>query len=295
MNYRPDEGYNAQAGRFYHRIFFLGYDQAMTILLYQPIVLYNRAMASNRFRTHRLEAVVLRHQDWGEADRLLWLFTREQGKLRAVAKGVRKMRSRKAGHLEPFTRVSLLLAEGRDLLIITQAEAQETYQPLREDLVRMGYAAYVVELLDRFTYEEGENSALFRLLVETLERLSQEPDLSLAVRYYEIRLLDLIGFRPQLFQCAACGKEIKPEDQYFSPHAGGVLCPSCGRQAPGTHPVSQKALQLLRHCQRSSYAEAKRLKVSPAVDREVEQLMQFNFTYLLERGLNTPEFLRRVK
>lgn len=258
-------------------------------------LLYNRTMATNRFRTHRFEAVVLRHQDWGEADRLLWLFTREQGKLRAVAKGVRKMRSRKAGHLEPFTQVSLLLAEGRDLLIITQAEAQETYLSLREDLVRMGYAAYVVELLDRFTYEEGENSALYRLLVETLDRLSQEPELGLAVRYYEIRLLDLVGFRPQLFQCTGCGEEIKPQDQYFSAQAGGVLCPSCGRQAPAARPVSQKALQLLRHCQRSSYAEAKRLRVSQEVDHEVEQLMQYYFTYLLERGLNTPEFLRRVK
>lgn len=252
-------------------------------------------MATNRFRTHRVEAVVLRHQDWSEADRLLWLFTREQGKLRAVAKGVRKMRSRKAGHLEPFIRVSLLLAEGRDLPIITQAEAQETFIPLREDLVRMGYAAYVVELLDRFTYEEGENSSLYRLLVETLERLSQETELGLAVRYYEIRLLDLVGFRPQLFQCAKCAEEIKPQDQYFSALAGGVLCPACGRQAPEAHLVSQRALQLLRHCQRSSYPEAKRLRVSPAVDREVELLMQHYFTYILERGLNTPEFLRRVK
>jgi DNA repair protein RecO (recombination protein O) len=205
------------------------------------------------------------------------------------------MRSRKAGHLEPFIRVSLLLAQGRDLPIITQAEAQETFIPLREDLVRMGYAAYVVELLDRFTYEEGENSALFRLLVDTLERLSQEPELGLPVRYYEMRLLDLVGFRPQLFQCAACGEEIQPQDQYFSALAGGVLCPGCGRQAPEARPVSQKALQLMRHCQRSSYLEAKRLRVSASVDREVEQLMQFYFTYLLERGLNTPEFLRKVK
>ncbi len=113
---------------------------------------------------------MLRHQDWGEADRLLWLYTRELGKVRALAKGVRKMRSRKAGHLEPFTRVQLLLAEGRDLFIITQAEAAENYLPLRADLVRIGYAAYVVELLDRFTYEEGDNPSLFRLLVDTLGR-----------------------------------------------------------------------------------------------------------------------------
>ena len=84
--------------------------------------------------------------------------------MRVVAKGVRKPRSRKAGHLEPFTRVELLLAHGRDLPIVTQAEAKEAYHVLREDLVRMGYASYIIELLDRFTYEEGENFALYRLL-----------------------------------------------------------------------------------------------------------------------------------
>src|SRR5512136_3333508 len=114
----------------------------------------------SRERVSRAEAIVLRHMDWGEADRLLWLFTRETGKIRAVAKGVRKPRSRKSGHLEPFTRVNLLLAQGRDLPIITQAEMIESHLPLRENLRRMGYAAYIVELLDRFTYEEGENVAM---------------------------------------------------------------------------------------------------------------------------------------
>ena len=252
-------------------------------------------MSSTRERSQRVDAIVLRHQDWGEADRLLWLFTLEQGKLRAVAKGVRKIHSRKAGHLEPFTRVSLLLAAGRELPIVTQAEAQETHTALRENLVRMGYAAYVVELLDRFTFEEGENSALFRLLSETLKRLTLEVELGLVVRYYEIRLLDLVGFRPQLFNCSQCEEQIKPQEQYFSASSGGVLCPKCGRQGTEVRPVSQSALQLLRHCQRSNYAEARRLHVSSAIDREVEQLMQYYFTYLLERGLNTPDFLRRVK
>ena len=94
-------------------------------------------------RNIRVESVVLRHSDWGEADRLLSIYTREHGKLRAIAKGARKMRSRKAGHLEPFTRVTLMLARGRDLWIVTQAETVDPYLPLGEDLVRMGYAAYV--------------------------------------------------------------------------------------------------------------------------------------------------------
>ena len=119
----------------------------------------------SEFRSIRVHAIVLRHADWGEADRFVTLYTREQGKLRAVAKGARKITSRKAGHLEPFTHVKLQLARGRDLFIVTQADTVDAYLPLRETLVLTGTASYVVELLDRFVYEEeGANPTLFRLL-----------------------------------------------------------------------------------------------------------------------------------
>ena len=247
------------------------------------------------FRSFRLEAVVLRHADWGEADRLLTLYTRERGKVRAIAKGARKVKSRKAGHLEPFTRVTLQLARGRDLLIVTDADTIDAYQPLREDLIKTGYASYLVELLDRFTYEEeSENYNIFRLLTESLSRVANEPDPWLAIRYYEVHLLHHLGFRPQLFECANCREEIEAVDQFFSAAQGGVLCPRCGASLPGVWNVSVEALKYLRHFQRSSYAETQRARPSPQVRDEVEALMQHYVTYLLERGLNTPKFLRQV-
>lgn len=248
-----------------------------------------------RAHSQRVEAVILKHNDWGEADRLLWLFTRQMGKVLVIAKGVRKPRSRKSGHLEPFTQVTLLLAWGRDLHIITQAEAIDTHTGLREDLLRMGYASYIVELLDRFTYEEGENRPLYRLLIDSLSRLELEAEPTRVVRYYEVRLLDLIGFRPQLLNCSECNKEIKPENQYFSAVKGGVLCPQCGKQMSGASPISLGALKILRHFQRSNYAEAKRAQLAPNINLELENLMAHYLTYHLERGLNSPVFLRRVR
>lgn len=248
-----------------------------------------------RERSLRAEAVVLRHSDWGEADRILTLYTRQMGKIKGIAKGARKMRSRKAGHIEPFTHVNLQLARGRDLFIVTQAEAIDPYLRLRDDLVRVGYASYIVELLDRFTYEEDENPSLFRLLADTLSRLNLESDPTLAIRYYEIRLLDLLGYRPQLFKCANCEAEIQPEDQYFSASQGGVLCPKCGQTAADARPVSMQVLKYLRHFQRSSYPQAMRARLTPSLNRELEQLMQYYLTYILERGLNTPAFLRYIK
>jgi DNA repair protein RecO (recombination protein O) len=249
----------------------------------------------SRVRSQRVEAIVLRHMDWGEADRLLWLFTRETGKVRVVAKGIRKPRSRKAGHLEPFTRAEVLLAYGRDLPIITQAEAKDAYQALREDLVRMGYASYIVELLDRFTYEEGENISLYRLLSDTLSRINNDKAPAFAVRYYEVRLLDLVGFRPQLMRCVNCGGEIQPVDQFFSFEKGGVICPNCSLRETGIRPVSMPALKILRHFQRSNYSEARRAHLSSTVDNELENLMGGYLSYLLERGLNTPSFLQHVR
>lgn len=246
------------------------------------------------FRSQRVSAVILRHSDWGEADRLLVLFTLEMGKVRAVAKGVRKLRSRKAGHLEPFSLTTLLLARGRDLWIVTQAEMQEAFLPIREDLMRTAYASYIVELLDRFSYEEGKNLGIYRLLVDTLKRIAQQEDVFLAVRYFEIRLLDLLGFRPNFFQCVECGKEIEPQDQFFSALQGGVRCPKCGLDA-GSRPVSVRALRYLRHLQRSRYREAVRLDPPPAVREEMEALMHFYFTYLLERGLNSTAFIKEIR
>ncbi|NOY98033.1 MAG: DNA repair protein RecO [Chloroflexi bacterium] len=247
-------------------------------------------------RSFRAEAVVLRHHDWGEADRILALYTRRRGKIRAIAKGARKPRSRKAGHIEPFTRVMLQLARGRGLFIVTQAETIDAYLPLREDLVLTGYASYVVELLDRFTYDEEEsNSALFRLLTGSLSRLGRGDDPWLVVRYYEMRLLDHLGFRPQLFACVGCGAGILAEDQFFSAVRGGALCPQCGGDLPGTRPVAVDVLKYMRHFQRSSYDKARRAQPDPKLRDEVENLMQYYLTYLLERGLNTPEFLRDVK
>ena len=253
-------------------------------------------MPETKFRSFRVEAVVLRHNDYGEADRLLTLYTRQLGKTRVLAKGARKIASRKAGHIEPFTQVKLQLARGRDMLLVTQADTVDAYLPLREDLILTSQASYVLELLDRFTYvDDTENPSTFRLLTDTLARLASNDDPWLVIRYYEMRLLDHLGFRPQLIQCVNCGREIKAEDQFFSFRAGGVICPRCGLGLPQLKPIKVETLKYLRHFQRSSYRDASRARPNSEVQTEAEGLMQGYFTYLLERELNTPGFLKKIR
>jgi len=246
-------------------------------------------------RSLKTEAIVLRHSEMGEADRLLTLFSRNAGLIRAVAKGVRRIHSKKAGHLEPFTRVNLMLARSHELWIVTQAVALDLFLPLHEDLILTGEAAYVLELIDRFSYEEGENHALYQLLVETLERFSRGDPIFTAVHFFELHLLDSVGFRPQLFNCVQCKEEIKPQDQFFSAFLGGAVCPRCEGRAPDARPISVDALKYLRNFQRTAYTRLLQAAPSITVEREVETILQYYITTLLERNLNTPRFINEIR
>ncbi|MFN2145463.1 MAG: DNA repair protein RecO [Anaerolineales bacterium] len=251
---------------------------------------------AKEFRSFRVDSIILKHQDYGEADRLVTIFTRQKGKLKTIAKGVRKVRSQKGGHLEPFTHASLLLATGRTWYIVSQAEAKDIYPHLTKDLEVLGYASYLVELVDRFTFEEEENPPIFNLLRNSLSRLDAgEYPAPLVVRYFEIRLLDLLGFRPELKNCVVTGEEIQPENQYFSAALGGIVSPQASKNLTGMVPVSMSALKYLRHFQRSSFDEAAVAKPTDQVFQELEILMQYYLTYILERGLNTPGFLRKIR
>ena len=252
-------------------------------------------MPSREPRSYRAQAIVLGHIEYGEADRILRLFTYEKGKITAIAKGVRKIRSRKAGHLEPFTQVNLFLAKGRNMDIVTQAETVNGFLGLREDLQRVAYANYVMEVLDRFTYEEGPNIGIFRLLANTLSRLERQQNLETVIHFYEIRLLELLGFRPQLFECVDCGKPVTAEDQYFSPLVGGVVCPRCGGKRPEAWPVRVDVLRYFRHFQRSNWAAVQDVVIPERIEKGLADLLERHLTYLLERKLNSPEFLHEVQ
>ncbi|MEK7277992.1 MAG: DNA repair protein RecO [Chloroflexota bacterium] len=249
----------------------------------------------SRERTFRTEAVVLRRRDFGEADRVLTLFTPESGKIHVLAKGIRKPASRKAGHLELYTRAMLMLAKGRDMDIVTQAESIQSYRPLRENLLRSSYGTYCVELLDKFTPDESENKPLYDLLTRALGWLAESDDLALTARYYELQLLGMVGYQLQLFRCVAQGETIAAEDQYFSPAEGGALCPRCGESRPGAFPISLNALKVLRFMQNNPYESLRELKLRLVVHAEVERVTQRAITHHLERQLKSAAFLREVK
>ncbi len=245
-------------------------------------------------RIRKVEAVIISHKDFGEADRLIRLFSLEHGKLSAIAKGARKIRSRKAAHIEPFTYTALVLAKGQSFWIITQADTKAGYPGIREDLRKTAKAAYVLELADQLTGDEQPEPAVFHLITETLQRIDSVQDPFNAVLNFELRMLDYSGFRPDLFHCVGCHNEIQPQDQFFSVQQGGALCPACARLGGSNIAVSQNTLKYLRHFQRSAFSKVAELKVEEATAKEIYRVMSPYISYVTERKLNSPEFLNQI-
>src|SRR4030042_183767 len=211
-------------------------------------------------RTYQTEAIIIKRIKLGEADRILTLYTPELGKLKAVAKGTRRPKSKLGGHVELLTHSRLMLARGRNLDIITQAQTIDNFLPIKDDLERISRGLYLAELVDSFTGEHIEDRRLFELLLETLKQLSQSKDCETVLRYFELHLLDHLGYRPQLQYCTNCNSSLKPESNFFSSRLGGGLCSGCGFNEPMARPLSLNALKVLRLWQNCDFAAARRVR-----------------------------------
>lgn len=251
-------------------------------------------MGQSRQRLYRTEGIVIRHSDVGEADRVLVLYTPDRGKVRVVAKGVRRPGSRLAGHVEPLVHSAFLVARGRNLDIVTQAQTVHAFTMLRQDLERIGWGSYLAELLDRMAPEQAENLPAFQLLLEALEHLDLGRAPEMLARSYELHLLGYMGYRPQLFRCVSCEGELAAHAHVFSSTLGGVLCPRCREQDMRARALSLEALKVLRYLQRTGLDEAEQLRVRPACRREIADLLYAYIRTILECDLNAVEFLEAL-
>jgi DNA repair protein RecO (recombination protein O) len=266
-------------------------------------------------RLYRAEGIIVRRRNQGEADRVLTLCT-PLGKLDVIAKGARKVRSRKAGHIELFCRSSFVVARSRSSWdVVSQVETVGAHATLREDLLRGTHARYAVELFDRFFTEGEGGQAVFDLLDHTLTWLCEDGDLDLVARFYEQHLLGLAGFRPELFACVGehQGHEkaisLQPRESLkdddckqpygFDPEHGGALCPDCyeaRKRRPEVMALSPHGLSFLQDCQRGPYTtRLRQMHVSPTLHAEVERVMQHYISYHLERSVSAGTFLRKLK
>ena len=190
----------------------------------------------------RCEAILLCVADYGEADRLVTLFTLEHGKLRGLAKGAKRSLRRFGGILEPFARLTVQIAVKSGLSRLIGADAATIFPRIREDLLKIGYAGYACEAADLLLPEGLPNPRLFRLLAAYLEHLDQAPPSPSDRRFFEMNLLNIMGYRPALGQCASCGISLATLPIRHAGTAGGLLCNRCGH---GNRVVSAGTVNLL--------------------------------------------------
>lgn len=246
-------------------------------------------------RLYKTEAIILRQRKFSEADRIFTLYTPAMGKLEVKARGVRKTTSRLSGHLQPLNRLMLQIAQGHQLDVITGVETMDSFRNLREDLDRLSRALYVAELADRMTAEHVHSFPIYRLILDTFWRLDKPGDGDQALRFFEMRLLDQSGFRPELEVCVGCLKPLAPDDHFFAPVAGGAVCRDCVPGLAGPRVLTLNALKLLRLIQRGSYNDLARVRVSADLGDEVERHLRSYIITVLERDVNAAAFIERLR
>lgn len=246
-------------------------------------------------RSYRAEAIVLKTHDFGEADRILTLLTRHFGKVRVVAKGIRKPLARLAGRAEPLTHATYQLARGRNLDVLTGAEARTHYPVLRGDLVRIAAGWYVAELADRFTADHLPAAPVFDLVETALRHLDAGHGAMLVCRWFDLHLLDRSGFRPELGACVNCAGALAEGRNAWSPAAGGALCPTCVTRAGESFAtLSLRALKSLRFLLASDFASASRLRVDEPLAAELERHLRGSVHQVVDRDVVTARFQDEV-
>ena len=246
-------------------------------------------------REYKTEAVIIRKTKSGEADRILTLYTPEYGKIDVFAKGIRRPKSKLAGHLELLTYSQINLARGRNLDTVIGAQTIDSFLNLKNDLMLTSSGLYAAELINQFSVAHVSSQQLFNLFLETLARLAKAESPDLTLRYFELHLLDLAGYRPQLQECVACKETLKPIENAFCPGSGGILCPNCKFEQPSAFPISVDALKVLRLFQKSSFEVVSRLKIGADLGQELKVCLAAYIRYLLEREVKSATWMEALR
>ena len=236
-------------------------------------------------RRYTTEAIVLSRFDLGEADRVLTLITPAGGKLKAIAKGVRRTTSRLGGSLEPFAELTVSLARGRTFEVVTQVSVGHAWLNLRDSLESAATAWYLAELADRSLEERHAAEPLYALLRRAYELLDAGMAPGRVARWYEMHLLDELGMRPEVDRCVECDRMLEAEERFrWVPPLGGVICQRCPGPPHERTGLTLEGLKLLKAYQRLDIEALAELRLAAAVEREVETALRDFVGQALERA-----------
>jgi DNA repair protein RecO (recombination protein O) len=225
------------------------------------------------------EGIVIRTRDYGEGHAIVTLFTREQGKMAVVARGVKKTRSRLASLCQPFTHGQFLFFQTSGLPSLSQGEVIQAFQGIGRDLLSTAYAGYITELVDRLTGEREPHPGLFAQYLLSLQAIENGADCQIIARIMEMKLLMAAGYTPQLTHCSKC-RAGEHQHFYFDVGAGGITCSDCARRTEQLIPLSSATLRLLRLFQQINLGKLGQVNLKKETRQQLEEVMfRFLDTY----------------
>jgi DNA repair protein RecO (recombination protein O) len=247
-------------------------------------------------RVYQTPAIVLSRFELGEADRVLTLLTPHDGKLKAIAKGVRRPKSRIGGAVEPFAELHLVLARGRTFDVVTQASVGHAWLRLRDGLEATATAWYMGELAERAVEERANAYPVYALLRRVFQLLDDGMQPARVARWFEFGLADALGMRPEVERCVECDRVLEPSDGYrWVPMLGGVLCELHLAPPAEQSPLSLDALKLLRAYRRMDIEAIAALRLPVGVEQEAETALRRFIRHVLEREPRSLPFLDEVR
>ncbi|OGO77236.1 MAG: DNA repair protein RecO [Clostridiales bacterium GWB2_37_7] len=243
----------------------------------------------------KTQGIVLKYTNLGEADKILTILTRNKGKLKAVAKGCRKPKSSLLASSELFAFSEFVLYKGSSLYHITQAETRETFYNLRNDLLKLSYAVFFVEMADAVSEEELSSERLFLLLAKALYYLAEgEIPVGLICLAYQLKVMDISGYRPSLQRCVHCGKT-EVQEYKFDIVLGGIICNACKKFEKNTIKISSGSLETIRILLNSEISRLNTLKIDNTIFNEIDKLTKRFVEAHLDKHFKSLDFLNEIK
>lgn len=247
-------------------------------------------------RRYSTDAIVLSRFDYGEADRILTLITPTGGKIKAIAKGIRRPTSRIGGSLEPFAELNVLLARGRTFDVVTQVSVGHAWLSLRDSLESAATAWYLAELADRSLEEHRGAEPVYAILRRAYELLDAGMAAGRVARWYEMHLADELGVRPEVDRCVECDRVLEVDGRFrWVPPLGGVLCDRCPGPPHDRAGLSLDGLKLLKAYQRQDVEAIAGLRLAAATETEVEGALRDFLRIVLERDARSLAFLDEIR
>ncbi len=241
---------------------------------------------------YRTKGIVIGKRDFFEADKILTVFTEDMGKIVVKAKGIKKIKAKMAGHLETFNYVDLELVKGHTFHIVTGAQVIKSFDNIKNDFERIGVFYYITEVLSKILAENAPQRNLFQFLLSITTRLEEENvNFLLLLLFFELNVLDFLGFKPEIVVCVGCRENIRGHHFYFSDERGGVLCETCGDTDFLSSPISQNAIKLMRLLTTKNFDFLERVKIDDEIAREVKTINAFFIEHILGREIKSAKFI----